>query len=431
MSESSEISRVHKTTLPNGLRIVTEEIDSVRSISVGIWVKTGSRDESEEQAGITHFLEHMLFKGTEKRTAYDIALSMESVGGYLNAFTSPEFTCYYARCLDTKLEAALDVLSDMVLNSSFPEEEIDKEIKVVVEEMKMYKDSPDDYVFEVFNTQIFEKHPLGRPIIGFENTVSKFKRSDLQDYIRNRYTPENIIISVAGNTDHQKVTQLVQGYFNDNENKASVILNGATELTPYETSSKKLSKQIEQTHFIMGKRALSSDDPERYKLLITNTILGGGMSSRLHQNVREKFGYCYTIHSFNQSYKDSGMFGIYTGTDKQYVTHVKELIQEELRKLREEVIPEKELVEAKAHLKGKMLLSQESMSNRMMRLAKSEIYYNRYVSLDELVGEIDIITVDDILNFSQEFLIEEDFSETVLLPEEKSKIQKKKQDKKG
>lgn len=413
----SESSRVFKTTLPSGLRVVTEEIDSVRSLSAGIWVKTGSRHESDEQAGITHFLEHMLFKGTEKRSAYDIALSMESVGGYLNAFTSPEFTCYYARCLDTKLDTALDVLSDMVLNSSFPEEEIEKEIKVVLEELKMYKDSPDDYIFEVFNTQMFENHPLGRPIIGYENTVSKFKKADLQRYILSRYTPENIIISVAGNTSHQKVTELVQGYFDENAESLPAKTSNSNGLTPYRPSSKTLKKQIEQTHYILGKRAISSQDEDRYKLLIANTILGGGMSSRLHQNIREKYGYCYSIHSFNQSYKDSGMFGIYTGTDKQYVDHVKELVQSELRTLREVIIPDKELAEAKAHLKGKMLLSQESMSNRMMRLAKSEIYYDRYITLDELVEEIDKVTVEDIQSFSKEFLKEEDFSETLLLPE--------------
>ncbi|MEX0772034.1 MAG: pitrilysin family protein [Balneolales bacterium] len=418
MKEPSEISRVHKTTLPSGLRVVTEEIDSVRSLSVGIWIKTGSRHESDEQAGITHFIEHMLFKGTEKRSAYDIALSMESVGGYLNAFTSPEFTCYYARCLDTKLDTALDVLSDMVTNSSFPEEEIDKEIKVVLEEMKMYNDSPDDYIFEVFNSQMFDKHPLGRPIIGFEETVSKFKKADLQRYILSRYSPENIIVSVAGNTQHEKVTELVQGYFNDDAKTTPTVPSGNNGLTPYMTSNKVLKKQIEQTHYILGKRALSSQDPDRYKLLIANTILGGGMSSRLHQNVREKYGYCYSIQSFNQSFKDSGMFGIYTGTDKQYVDHVKELVQTELRTLREEIIPDKELAEAKAHLKGKMLLSQESMSNRMMRLAKSEIYYDRYVSLDELVQEIDKVSVEDIQKFSKEFFKEEDFSETLLLPEE-------------
>ncbi|MEX0929540.1 MAG: pitrilysin family protein [Balneolales bacterium] len=416
----SEISSVHKTTLPNGLRIVTEEIKSVRSLSVGIWIKTGSRHESDEQAGITHFLEHMLFKGTDHRSAYDIALSMESVGGYLNAFTSPEFTCYYARCLDTKLDTALDVLSDMVLNSSFPEEEIDKEIKVVIEEMKMYKDSPDDYVFEVFNNQVFENHPLGRPIIGFEDTVSKFKRADLQRYILSRYTPENIIVSVAGNADHEKVTQLAMSHFGDNGKTTTSDLHNNDALTPYKTSNKTIDKAIEQTHYIMGKRALSAQDNDRYKLLIMNTILGGGMSSRLHQNVREKFGYCYSIHSFNQSYKDSGMFGIYTGTDKQYVDHVKELVQNELRVLRDEIIPGKELGEAKAHLKGKMLMSQESMSNRMMRLAKSEIYYDRYITLDELVEEIDKITVEDVQQFSKKFLKEDDFSETLLIPSGKT-----------
>ncbi|MGB0346777.1 MAG: M16 family metallopeptidase, partial [Balneolaceae bacterium] len=221
MENLKEIESVTKSKLANGLRIVTERIDSVKSISIGIWVKTGSRNEKKELAGVTHFLEHMLFKGTEKRSAFEIAQSMESVGGYLNAFTSSEYTCYYARCVDEQLGRALDVLSDMVLNPSFPEEEIEKEKKVVIEEMKMYRDSPDDYLFEAFTTKMFEDHALGRPVLGFEETVSAFTRQDLYDYMSDRYRPDNLLVAVAGNVDHEEVVGLVASYFENRPAEAT------------------------------------------------------------------------------------------------------------------------------------------------------------------------------------------------------------------
>lgn len=415
---STELLHIHKTTHSSGLRVVTETIDSVRSLTVGVWIKTGSRNESTKVAGITHFLEHMLFKGTEKRTAFDIVQGIESVGGYLNAFTSSEYTCYYIRCLDTELSKALDVLFDMVQNSTLPDEEITKEKKVVIEEMKMYRDNPDDYIFEEFTSQIFSQHPLGRPIIGYEETVSAFTRQDLQDYVNQRYTANNIIVAVAGNVEHEQVLELVNTHYIKANNGVDQKVEKQI-LTPYQPSSKTLTKAIEQTHFVVGRRSLANDDPDRYKLLLINTILGGGMSSRLHQNIREKYGYCYSISSFNQAYTDTGMFGVYVGTDREYVNHVKELIFEEFRKLRDELVSDKELAEAKAQLKGKLLLSQESMSNRMTRLAKSEIYYDRYITLDELVDEIDKVETNQIQEFSQVFFDQTIFSDTLLLPEEK------------
>jgi predicted Zn-dependent peptidase len=408
---------IKKTELPSGLKIVTEKIDSVKSISVGIWVKTGSRNETDEQAGITHFLEHMLFKGTEKRKAYDIAQSMESVGGYLNAFTSTEYTCYYARCLDTKLETALDVLSDMVRNSQFPEEELEKEKKVVLEEMKMYRDSPDDVIFEEFSGQVFQNHPIGRPVIGYEKTVSSFKRKNLFDYMGDRYQPDNLLVAVAGNVEHDQVIDLVSELLNQNGSKKTV--HPEQPLKEYEVTQKEVSKPIEQTHMILGRRALNYNHPDKYLLLLANTILGGGMSSRLHQNIREKYGYCYSIGPFNQSYVDSGLFGVYIGTDREYVPHVRELITKEFERIQSEKVDEKELREAKAQLKGKLLLSQENTSNRMTRLAKSEIYFNRFVTLDELVENIDAVSQDDILRFSEDFFNPELFSETLLVPEKK------------
>ena len=415
MKNWEEIDSVNKTVLPGGLKVVTEHIESVKSVTVGIWVKTGSRDEKEEQAGITHFLEHMLFKGTNKRTAYDIALSMEAVGGYLNAFTSTEYTCYYARCLDTQMGRALDVLTDMLGNSTFPEEEMEKEKKVVIEEMKMYRDSPDDYIFEEFSSQIFKNHPIGRPIIGYENTVSQFTRQNLLDYISSRYQAPNLLVAVAGNVNHEEVVKLVQEHVN--VDSSGELINNEQPMTDYQPESKILTKQIEQTHMIIGRRGLDFDHEDKYTLLLANTVLGGGMSSRLHQNIREKFGYCYSIGTFNQSYTDSGLFGVYIGTDKDYVDHVRELISKEFEQIGSELVPEKELQEAKSQLKGKLLLSQESMSNRMTRLAKSELYFNRFVTLDELVENIDRVSAEDIRTFSESFFDKKHYSETLLMPE--------------
>lgn len=410
-----EIDFVNKTTLDNGLKIVTEHVDSVKSVAVGIWAKTGSRNETHRMAGVTHFLEHMLFKGTESRSSLDIAMSMESVGGYLNAFTSSEYTCYYSRCLNTQLERALDVLSDMVLHPSFPEDEIEKEKKVVIEEMKMYRDSPDDYLFEQFSGHVFKGHPLGNSTLGFEDTVSAFERQDLYDYMEERYQPENLLVSVAGNVDHNRVVELVSEYFSEVEPKETVDKN--PEIPGYQPDKIEFRKPIEQTHLIAGRRGLDYNHEDKYRLLLANTVLGGGMSSRLHQNVREKYGYCYNITSFNQSYQDTGLYGIYVGTDKDYVKHVRELIENELDKLKQDPIPDKELAEAKAQLKGKLMLSVESMSNRMSRLAKSEIYFNRFVTLDELQEKIDAVEADQVQDFAQDFFDNEMFSEALLLPE--------------
>ncbi len=419
--EVSQTEIVQKSTLPNGLRIITETIPSVRSISVGIWVKIGSRWEKEPEAGITHFLEHMLFKGTDTRTSFDISSSIEGTGGYLNAMTSSEYTCYYVRCLDSELKTAIDVLTDMVLHPKFPDEEIEKEKKVVIEEMKMYRDNPDDFIFEEFIGQLYEQHALGRPIIGYESTVSGFKRDDLFKFVSDHYTPENLVVAVAGNADHDTVLELFEKYYKRPVPTSRNDSNGVKKdvLTPYRTSRKTLVRPIEQTHYIIGKRGLSSSDPERYKLLLIQTILSGGMSSRLHQNIREKYGYCYSISAFIQSYLDTGVFGVYIGTDKDYLTHVKELIFKEFTKLKDVLVDEDELGQAKSQLKGKLLLSQESMSSRMNRLAKSEIYFDRFITLDELVESIDAVSAEDIRNYSREFFHEDEFTETVLLPEQK------------
>lgn len=413
MSNIPKNQYVNKTILANGLTIITESIPFVKSVSAGIWVKTGSRYETIHESGITHFLEHMLFKGTAARTSFDIASQIESRGGYLNAFTSNEYTAYYVRCLDSELPTALDVLSDMVLRASLPNEEIGKEKKVVIEEMKMYRDSPDDYLFEEFISQIFDNHPLGRPIIGYESTVNNFTREQLVGYISDHYRNGNLILAVTGNVNHDEVVNLVEKEFilavGDSTPKQHV-------LTPYKPSKKELTKDIEQTHYFIGKRGLGSVDVDRYKLLMLNAILGGGMSSRLHQNIREKYGYCYTIQSMIQSFSDTGIFAVYTGTDKQHLTHVKDLVVNEFDKLKNEELTEKEFNDAKTQLKGLLLLNQESTNNRMVRMAKSEIYHNRYVTLEEIEEKINAVTTQELLEFSNSFLTEESLSESILTP---------------
>lgn len=417
MKTKELLSTVKKTTLPNGLRIVTENIPSVKSISTGVWVKTGARNETEQQAGITHFIEHMLFKGTAKRTAYEIALSMESVGGFLNAFTSSEYTCYYARSLDSQLDRALEVLSDMVLNPAFPEKEMEKEKKVVIEEMKMYRDSPDSYLFEEFSARLFSGHELGRPILGNEETVSAFTREDLYSYMGQHYNAGNIMVAIAGHVNHEQVVELVAKYFEGIDETPSNNTEPAA-LPALQKGKLELTKVIEQTHYVLGRRGLYLNHPQRYLLLLANTVLSGGMSSRLHQNIREKYGYCYSVQAFNQAYSDTGIWGVYVGTDKEYVEHVHQLVVAELEKISTEIIPEKELSEAKSQLKGKLLLSQESTGNRMRRLAKSELYYERFITLDELVRDINQVEAEDILKFAVDFFDQDYFIEAVLMPRE-------------
>ena len=409
---------VNKTVLPNGIRVITEHIESVRSAAVGIWVKTGSRNETHAQSGITHFIEHMLFKGTENRTAFELAHTIESAGGYLNAFTSTEYTCYYVRCLDTELKNSLSVLADMIRHPLFPSEEIEKEKKVVIEEMKMYRDNPDDYLSEEFVTKLFSPHPLGRPIIGYEDTVNSFKRDNLMEYMSDQYRGPELIVAASGNVRHQDLVEIAESLLGEITKKPS-----ETDVIPVSNSPSPkltftLTKDIEQTHFLLGRKAISISDENRYKLLLLNNLLSGGMSARLHQNIREKYGYCYSIHAFSQSFSDSGMFGVYTGTDASYLDHVRDLIKIEFDKLGQDKVSDKELGDAKRQLKGKLLLAQESMNNRMMRLGKNEIYFNTYVTMDELVSNIDAVTASEVQSYAGEFLNLDHFNEGILKPEE-------------
>jgi predicted Zn-dependent peptidase len=407
---------IKQTRLDNGLTILSEHVPYVRSLSAGILVKTGSRYESIEEAGITHFLEHMLFKGTATRNSFKLANDIESRGGMINAGTSHEYTIYYVRGLDNELSTILDVLSDMIINPIFPAEELEKEKKVVIEEIKMYNDSPDDFVYEQFISQIFDKHPLGRPILGYEETINEYSREKLYAYMSKFYSPNNMIVSVAGNVNHDEIVDLIQKQFG--HLKAVDEFQKTDEIPAFTKDRVVLRKEIEQTHLVIGRRALSSNSDDRFKFLLMNMILGVGFSSRLYQNIREKYGYCYSINTINQSFYDTGSFAVAAGTDEEYVDHLRELIFAEFKKMAETPVSFEELDSAKAKLNGMLLMGQESLNNRMNRMAKSEMYYGRYISLDEIEQNINKVTEEDIQSFCQDFLNPDFYSETVLLPSE-------------
>ena len=403
-----------KTTLDNGVRLVSESIPSVRSISVGVWIGTGSRDESNQESGISHFIEHMVFKGTEKRRMHHIAQRMEAVGGYINAFTSKEYTCYYARALDEHLERAIDTLADLVISPQFPAKELEKEKDVVLEEMKMYEDNPEDLIFDHFESVIYQGHELGRPIIGFPETVSSFSREQLIDYIERTYTPDRIIVAVAGNVDHDRVVRYVREAFSSTRKPAHGP--DRTPVNGYDPKEVIEDRPIQQAHAVFGTRSVDIHHKDRVAVTVLNTILGGGMSSRLNQNIRERYGFCYNVYSFVNMHSDSGDFGVYIGTDAENVDRAKKLIFRELQKLVDTPVSLRMLNQAKNQVRGSIMLGLESMSNRMMRLGRQELFFERYLSLDEINADVDRVTAEDVQRVAGELFDPDAFSKIVLLP---------------
>ncbi len=405
-----------KTTLPSGVRVLTEAIPSVRSISVGVWIAAGSRDEAPLEAGISHFIEHMVFKGTARRRMHHIAQRLEAVGGYLNAFTSKEYTCYYARVLDEHLERAVDTVCDLVLEPNFPERELEKEKEVVLEEMKMYEDTPEEAIFDRFEGVVYKDHALGRPILGFPETVRSFSREQLCDYVEAHYSLDRIVLSVAGNAAHEDAVTLAEKAFG-----ASARLPVARARTPvngYVPHQLVEQRPIQQAHLILGTRGFDIHHPMRSAVTVLNTILGGGMSSRLNQNIREKHGYCYNIYSFLNTHSDTGDAGVYMGTDASKVARAEKLIFRELEKLAEKPVSKRALNQAKNQVKGSIMLGLESMSNRMMRLGRQELLFERYFTLDEVLEELDQVTVEAVQEAAQTLFHPDRFSTVVLLPQE-------------
>lgn len=402
-----------KTVLDNGLRVVTEHIPSFRSVAVGVWVITGTRDESQALNGISHFVEHMVFKGTKTRNSFQIANALESVGGIINAFTSKEITCYYARILDEYLPLALDVLSDIMMNSLLNTKEMEKEKKVILEEINTMEDTPDDWIHDLYENSLFGNHPLAMTILGEREIIKNMRREHLVKYIADHYKGRRIIIAAAGNLKHRDVVKLVEKHFNFN---AAAVREAKT--APAQLSKKvwMLKKDILQTNLCLGSTGLSQGHPDRYKLLVMNTILGSGMSSRLFQNIREKTGMAYSVYSYLDCYKDTGLFATYIATDPEKTGQAIELILKEYQRLISEKVPAGELEKCKSQLKGHLLLGLESTSNRMTHLAKSEIYAKRFITLDEIIKDINKVTANDVQRIAQTILDSRRLCLTILSP---------------
>jgi predicted Zn-dependent peptidase len=407
-------NNIRKDVLDNGLTILTESIEHIRSISLGVWLRKGSRDESPEDAGVYHFIEHMVFKGTEKRNTYEIARIMDSIGGFNDAFTSKENTCFYAKILDEHLPIIFDIFSDILLYPRFDREDLERERKVVHEEFKMVEDNPSDLVHEIFLENFWAAHPLGRPILGTLNSVNALTPETLRERFLESYIPPNILISAAGNISHEKLMDAVQSYFTFPPIKD---LHGTVAQPSPEPRTMTLlrpKKDLEQAHLCIGVMGQSSDHPDRYTAGVLNVILGGSMSSRLFQKIREEMALCYTVFSSMSSFKDAGYVSVYAATSPEMTQTAAELIIKECKLLAKEAVSVEELENAKNHLKGSLILSLESSSNRMFSLARNEMIFGRQISTEEILEEISKVTVDDVLRVSQDLFLHSNYGIVVV-----------------
>jgi len=408
-----------KVVLHNGIRIVTEKIPYLRSVSIGIWINSGSRDEEDKNSGISHFLEHLAFKGTEKRSARQIAFEMDSIGGQIDAFTSREYTCYSAKVLDEHLPVAIDLLSDILLNSTLKPADIDKERQVILEEFKFVEDNPADYIYDLLYQSVWSSHPLGRSILGNHESIEKIDRNKLVTHLDNHYIPKNIIIAAAGNIDERRLNELLENAFGSLNKNASSSREAPPEI---KRNFIVKERELEQVHFCLGTKGLRSADESRFEGYLLNTILGGSMSSRLFQKIREDYGLAYSIHSFISPYADTGLLGIYAGTSAEFFEKVLKMSLEEFKLLMTVKVSADELKKAKEQLKGNLMLSLESSSSRMNQLAKQEMYFERFFSLDEIIDEIEKVTEEKIQRLANRLLDNSFFNLAVLGPVKKEKI---------
>ena len=384
---------VSKTIMDNGIRVISEEIDHVRSISIGAWVEGGSRHENGLTSGAAHFIEHKLFNGTERRSAVDIASANDSVGGVMNAATGKELTSFYIKIPDYHLEMAIDLLADIFAGSRFAEEEIRRERSVILQEIRMVEDTPDDHIHDFFEGMFWKGHPLGMPILGTKERVESFCRDDLVRFFRTRYGGGNLVLTAAGHLRHDRFVERVRESFGSLAGTSVCEPVGAPVAMPGRAV---LRKELEQTHLIVGVPAPSAVSPERHAAFLLNAVLGGSMSSRLFQEIREKRGLAYDIGSYLTSYRDAGMFGVYAGTDGVRVREVLGLIREGMERSCTELLTKKELQSAKELLKGNFLLGMESTDIRMSGLAKNEIYFGRQMTPEEIIGRIDAVGQEEI-----------------------------------
>ncbi len=381
--------------------MITESMPHVRSVAVGIWMGTGSRQETPEENGISHFIEHMVFKGTTSRTAEDIARSVDSIGGDIDAFTAKEMVSFNAKVLDEHLPLVFDILSDLVLNPLFKDEDIEKEKLVVLEEIKMEADNPEYLVHEIFSNNFWRDHPLGKPILGTRETVKRFSREKIDGYYRKFYVPSNIVITAAGNLDHARLLELTRARFE------TLLPNGNVPSSPVPSTHARLSlrhkKSLEQVNLCLGVPGYPLPHERRYSTLVLNTVLGGGMSSRLFQNIRERRGLAYAVFSESNSYRDTGCMSVYAGTSRESAREVVRLILEELHRMKQERIPDEELRRAKDNLKGSLLLGLESTGSRMGNLARQHLYFGRFFPLEEMADNIERVTADEVQEIAQVF----------------------------
>ncbi len=414
-------------TLPSGLRLVTEAMPHVRSVTVGVWLTSGSRHEADAECGVAHFTEHMLFKGTTGRSAQVIAQTIDSIGGQLDAFTAKEHASYYIKVLDDHLPIAIDLLSDMVLRPAFAPEDVEKEQTVILEEIKMVEDAPDDLVHEMFSQRFWARHPLGRPILGTPDTVGSFGSAQLRDYFGRTYVAPNLIVAAAGHLDHARLRALVEQAF------ASLPVEVPVRITEPPAVTRGLierHKDVEQSHICVGTPAYPQAHVDRHAVYVLNTILGGSMSSRLFQHIREERGLVYAVFSNLTTYSDAGMITVYAGCAHGKVREVIDLTLSELRDLRESLVPADELRRAKDHLKGSLMLSLENTSSRMAHLARQELYFGRHVSLDETLQSIEAVTAADVQRIAVDLFVDAGLVATVVgakagssFPLERLKIQ--------
>ncbi|MCP4726644.1 MAG: insulinase family protein [bacterium] len=405
-------SEVTKTILPGGLRVVSEYMPHVKSVAVGVWINTGSREEDPEINGISHFLEHLAFKGTQKRNTLQIAESLEAVGGILNAFTGKEYTCFYAHALDEHLELAVDVLADLICNPLNRKEDIDKEKLIILEEITSLDDIPDEKALEYFSKNVFNGHPLSLSILGTKDSVNTINHNNIQDYIKDNYTSDRVVVAVAGNVEHERLLEYVSKYFELPAGRDFVIEADHSTGKPCKDIH---NMSINQAHICIGNRALSYSSKNKYALLVMHSLLGGGMSSRLFQKLREDYGVAYSVFSFIDFYSDTGLFGVYCGVEKKNIDKSLNLINQEFESVFSEDIPDKELERLKSQLKGNLMLGLESTQSRMNRLAKMEIYLKKYVELKNVIADINSIKQDDIRKLASDILEGELFT-TIIAP---------------
>ena len=392
-----------KAVLDNGIRIVTQEMLDHRSVSLGIWVENGSRHEARHENGISHFIEHLLFKGTEQRTAAQIAEEMDAVGGVLNAFTSKEHTCYYAKVLDEDLPLAIDLLTDIFLHSNFDGEEIERERSVILQEISQAEDTPDDYIHDLFSLDFFKDHPLARPICGSVETVNSFRRQDFLTFFKSRYRPRRVVVAAAGHLRHDQLVQAFSerlGFVSDSVydgRSSSQDDAGAPEMG---SGIFQHAKSLEQVHLCLGMPGVHQTHPQRYTAYVLNTLLGGGMSSRLFQEIREKRGKAYSVYSFSSAYKDVGYVGVYAGTSLEWVEEVVELILKELKQLAAGDIKDEEIRRTQGQLVGSMMLGLESTDSWMSHIARNEIYFGEPITTDEICRGVRAVSRDAVVDLA-------------------------------